>query len=98
MRRRPPMSTAATALADTTAVATVEEPVAAAREGDHAAWDWIFHRYYRTVLRHCVGRPGISAQPEDATQAVFIAAVSSVARLRDPPEAATEPCLLGIAR
>jgi RNA polymerase sigma-70 factor, ECF subfamily len=93
------MTPAATAVVDSLAApTTAEEAVAAARRGDHAAWDWIFDRFYRTVLRYCAGRIGASPHAEDAAQEVFIAAVSAVERLRDTTEAGIEGWLLGIAR
>ena len=93
------MTSGAAVVADSFgAPASAAEAISAARRGDHAAWDWIFDRFYRTVLRYCIGRIGASAHAEDAAQEVFVAAVSAVGRLRDTTEAGIEGWLLGIAR
>jgi RNA polymerase sigma-70 factor (ECF subfamily) len=77
---------------------TAADLLDAAGRGDHAAWDRIFTRHYRLVLRYSVARLGDAHAAEDVAQEVFVAAVASVRRLRDRSDAGIEAWLLGIAR
>jgi RNA polymerase sigma-70 factor (ECF subfamily) len=90
--------TSAVAVALPAELQAAESAIAAAERGEGQGWDWIFDRFYPTVLRYCAARLGGGPLAEDAAQDVFVASVSALSRLRDRSEAGVEGWLLGIAR
>lgn len=80
------------------APATVHEAVEAATRGEAAGWDWLFDRYYRTLVRYVMARTGDQGAAEDIAQEVFVAAVDGIGRLRERSENGVEGWLRRIAR
>ncbi|MFN2450927.1 MAG: RNA polymerase sigma factor, partial [Candidatus Dormibacteria bacterium] len=69
-----------------------------ARQGDEAAWNWLFNRFYPVVLRYATARLGDRQSAEDVAQEVFVAAVRMIGRLRSTDEPVVEAWFVGIAR
>ncbi|TMC50211.1 MAG: sigma-70 family RNA polymerase sigma factor [Chloroflexi bacterium] len=80
------------------AALTSSSAVEAARRGEAAGWDWLFDRYYSLVCRYVMARADDRELVEDIAQEVFVAAVRTIASLRDTSEPGIEGWLLGIAR
>jgi RNA polymerase sigma-70 factor (ECF subfamily) len=76
----------------------VSDAVAAAVAGLDAGWDTLFDRFYPTVLRFAMARLGDHDAAEEVAQEVFVAAVGSIASLRDHREPAVEAWFLRITR
>lgn len=72
--------------------------VEAAIRGDATGWDGLFDRFYPMVHRYALARTGDRTAAEEVAQEVFVAAVGTIARLRERSEAGIEGWFLGIAR
>ncbi len=72
--------------------------VEAALSGDAVAWGQLFDRYQPSVYRYCMAHLRNHHAAEDVTQEVFMAAITSLRRLRERNEAGVEGWLIGIAR
>jgi RNA polymerase sigma-70 factor (ECF subfamily) len=74
------------------------ETVQAACRGEAEAWDRLFERFHPDVHAYALARLGDWASAEDVTQEVFVAAVTSIRRLRDHREPAVQAWFLHICR
>jgi RNA polymerase sigma-70 factor (ECF subfamily) len=72
--------------------------VEAALRGESAGWNGLFDRFYPTVHRYALARTGDRSAAEEVAQEVFVAAVATLARLRERSEAGIEGWFVGIAR
>jgi RNA polymerase sigma-70 factor (ECF subfamily) len=78
--------------------AGVADAVEAAAAGRDSGWDTLFDRFYPVVLRFAMARLGDQDAAEEVAQEVFVAAVASIATLRERREPAVEAWFLRIAR
>lgn len=72
--------------------------VRAARRGEAWGWDTLFERFHPDVHAYALARLGDWSSAEDVTQEVFVAAVTSIRRLRDEREPAVQAWFLHICR
>jgi RNA polymerase sigma-70 factor (ECF subfamily) len=79
-------------------LSSLADVVQAARRGEAQAWDALFERFHPSVHAYALARLGDWAGAEDVTQEVFVAAVTSVHRLRDHREPAVQAWFLHICR
>ena len=76
---------------------TTEQAVSAARLGDRLAWDWLLQRYYPLARKYLAALLDAD-EVDDVVQETFVAAVTSIRKLRSSEEVGVEGWLLGIAR
>jgi RNA polymerase sigma-70 factor (ECF subfamily) len=72
--------------------------VRSARRGEASGWDTLFERFHPDVHAYALARLGDWSGAEDVTQEVFVAAVTSIRRLRDEREPAVQAWFLHICR
>jgi len=63
---------------------TPEEWVRAAREGDEAAWNCLYHRYHPELYAGALGLCGNASAAKDVVQDSFVTAYLKLSQLKDP--------------